>query len=124
MLRLSLRLFHWKYLHETAHVELKLSDDSLQIVKRLDPRNIRLSIYTAVTPNEKYISIAEMQKRQLEKIPHTRWCRESAQMILINELDTIQGNQLDGLTTARLYGVDSQTAWGWWENCKWKIMKS
>jgi SET domain len=76
--------------------KLKLCDSLLQTLKRLDPHNIRLSIYTAVVLYEKFNSIAEMQRRQLEKLPcdEAVSCLESARVILINELDTIQGKQL------------------------------
>lgn len=79
--------------------KLHFCDDLLQIVERLDPHNIRLSIYAAVILYEKFNAIVEMQKRQLEKIPYThddaRKCLERAQMILINELDTMQGKHLE-----------------------------
>jgi hypothetical protein len=80
--------------------KLHFCDDLLQIVERLDPHNIRLSIYAAVILYEKFNAIVEMHKRQLEKIPYTNTdalkCLERAQMILINELDTKPGMQLEG----------------------------
>lgn len=79
--------------------KLKLCDSLRETLKRLDPDNIRLSIYTAVVLYERFNSIAEMHRRQLEKIPCTLdeavSCLKSAQAILINELDTIQGRQLN-----------------------------
>lgn len=95
---------HKNYSIETISLDLlamklKLCDDLLNTVKRLDPHNIRLSIYTAVILNEKFNSIVEMERRQLGKIPYTHdeavSCLKSAQMILINELDTIQAKQLN-----------------------------
>lgn len=79
--------------------KLKLVDDLLQIVQRLDPNNIRLPLYTAVVLYEKFNSIAEMHRRQLEEVPCTHdeavSCLRSAQTMLINELDTIQGKRLN-----------------------------
>lgn len=79
--------------------KLKLVDDLLQIAQRLDPNNIRLSLYTAVVLYEKFNSIAEMHRRQLEGIPCTHdeavSCLKSAQTMLINELDAIQGKRLN-----------------------------
>lgn len=79
--------------------KLHFCDDLLQIVERLDPHNVRLSIYTAVILYEKFNAIAEMHKRQLVEIPCTiddaRKCLERAQKILINELDTTQGKHLE-----------------------------
>jgi hypothetical protein len=79
--------------------KLHLCDDLLQIVERLDPHNVRLTLYTAVVLYEKFNAIAEMHKRQLDKIPCTiddaRKCLERAQKILINELDTMQGKHLE-----------------------------
>lgn len=79
--------------------KLKLCDSLWETLKRLDPHNIRSSIYTAVVLYERFNSIAEMHRRQLEKIPCTLneavSCLESARVILINELDTIHGKQLN-----------------------------
>lgn len=96
---------HKDYFIETISMDalrrkLKLCDSLLETLKRLDPHNIRLSIYTAVVLYEKFNSIAEMHRRQLEKIPCTldeavSSCLESARVMLINELDAIQGKQLN-----------------------------
>lgn len=79
--------------------KLKLCDELLSITGRLDPHSVRLSLYTAVALHEKFNSIAEMHRRQLEEIPYTHGqavdCLKSAQMILINELDTVEGRQLN-----------------------------
>lgn len=79
--------------------KLKLVDDLLQIAQRLDPNNIRLSLYTAVVLYDKFNSIVELHRRQLEGISCTHdeavSCRKSAQTMLINELDTIQGKRLN-----------------------------
>lgn len=72
--------------------KLNLSEDLLELVKRLDAYSIRLSIYTAVALHEKFNLIVEMNRRQLEKIPCTHnktvSCLKCARMILINELDS------------------------------------
>lgn len=81
--------------------KLHFCEDLLQIVERLDPYNIRLAIYTAVILYEKFNAIVELQKRQqLDKISsygvhEVRKCLERAQMILVNELDTMQGKHLE-----------------------------
>lgn len=94
---------HKDYFIETISLEalkrkLKLCDTLLETLKRLDPHNIRLSLYTAVVFYERFNSIAEMHRRQLEKIPCTLdeavSCLKSAKEILVNEFDTIQGKQL------------------------------
>jgi hypothetical protein len=90
--------------------KLKLCDSLRETLERLDPHNIRLSIYTAVVLYERFNSIAEMHRRQLEKIPCTLdeavSCLESARAILINELDTIQGRQLNDKICGTLEKLD------------------
>lgn len=95
---------HRDYFIETISIELlmwklKLCDDLLHIMELLDPHNIRLSTYTVVALYEKFNSIVEMHRRQLERIPYTRneavICLKRAQTILINELDAIQARQLN-----------------------------
>ena len=96
--------------------KLKLCNDLMDTVRQLDPHNIRLSIYTAVILYEKFNSIVEMQRRQLSKIPCTHdeavSCLKRAQMVLINELDTSQGKQLNDKI--------SQALQKW--NVKWKVL--
>ncbi|XP_070502422.1 SET domain-containing protein SmydA-8-like [Chironomus tepperi] len=79
--------------------KLRFCDDLLQIVMLLDPYTIRLSIYTAVILYEKFNAIVEMHRRQLNYIPQTIMdaikCLERAEIILINELDTMHGKQLN-----------------------------
>jgi hypothetical protein len=78
--------------------KLRFCDDLMEIVTLLDPHIIRLSIYTAVILYEKFNAIVEMHRRQLNKIPYTIMdgvkCLERAEVILLNELDTMQGKQL------------------------------
>ncbi len=79
--------------------KLNFCDDLLKIVKRLDPHNIRLSLYTAVILYEKFNAITEMHRRQLDNVPYTlddaRKSLESVQKSLVNELDTVQGKHLE-----------------------------
>lgn len=80
--------------------KLQFCEELLAIIGKLDPHNVRLSIYTAVILYEKANAVAEVLKRKLENF--TRYSRvdalkslQRAQMMLRNELDSIQGNQLD-----------------------------
>lgn len=79
--------------------KLRFCDDLMEIVMLLDPHNIRLAIYTAVILYEKFNAIVEMHRRQLNNIPQSIMdgikCLQRAQIVLINELDTMQGNQLN-----------------------------
>lgn len=78
--------------------KLKYCGDLMDIVMLLDPHNIRLSIYTAVVLYEKFNAIVEMRRRQLNNVPCTLMdavqCLERAEIVLVNELDTMQGKQL------------------------------
>lgn len=95
---------HRDYAIETMAVgslkrKLRFCDDLLDIVQRLDPYNIRLSIYTSVILYEKFNAIVETHRRQLNEITHNNVdavkCLERAQFMLINELDTMQGRLLN-----------------------------
>lgn len=95
---------HYDYAIETIDEKflkrkLRFCDDLLQIVMLLDPYNIRLSVYTAVILYEKFNAIVEMHRRQLNNIPQSIMdaikCLERAEIILINELDTMHGKQLN-----------------------------
>jgi hypothetical protein len=94
---------HRDYAIETMPVsflkrKLRFCDDLLEIVERLDPYNIRLSIYTAVILYEKFNAIVETRRRQLNEIPHNNIdalkCLQRAQVVLINESDSLQGRRL------------------------------
>lgn len=86
--------------NDSLERKLKFCDELLDVVAQLDPFSIRLSIYIAVVLYEKFNSIAEMHRRQLSKIPYSLTeamsCLKRAQTLLINELDTVQGRQLNG----------------------------
>lgn len=78
--------------------KLNYCDDLMKIVKKLDPWNIRLSIYMAVILHEKFKAIAEMHRRQLNNVAYTAVdginCLERAMIVLANEQDTMQGRIL------------------------------
>lgn len=80
--------------------KLNLADNLLDTLNRLDPHNIRLSIYTAVVLYEKFNSIVEMQKRQhMEQVPYSLFdasnCLKIAQTILMNEMDSEEGKRMN-----------------------------
>jgi hypothetical protein len=79
--------------------KLNLADNLLEILKRLDPHNIRLSLHTSVVLYEKFNCIVEMNKRQMEQVPYklneALECLQIAQTMLMNELDSVEGKRMN-----------------------------
>lgn len=78
--------------------KLMLCNELLKTIKKLDPHNIRLSIYSAVVLLEKANSISESHRRLSDKVDNENEafsCLSTAQKILENALFTVQGKQLN-----------------------------
>lgn len=77
--------------------KLDMCNELMEIVKKFDPYCIRLQIYTGIILYEKYNALMELRKRGSDKgdIEEAKKCLEEAEKILVNELDSMQGKQLN-----------------------------
>lgn len=83
--------------HEALHRKLDMCTDLLQVVQTLDPYAIRIPIYIGILLYEKHNALIELYKRKLGDVNRedARTCLEMAHKILMNELDSVQGKQLN-----------------------------
>lgn len=81
---------------EKLNKKLHLCNELLQVALKLDPYSVRIPIYNAILLFEKHNSLREMFARKLiSNLDEAKKCLLAAQNVLRNELDTIQGKELN-----------------------------
>lgn len=81
--------------------KLKMCNDLIGIVNTLDPYCIRLPIYTGIIYYEKHNALVELNRRHADKyeLKDAKASLVKAKKILVNEVDTMQGKQLNDKIT-------------------------